>query len=172
MEIRATAFEATALAKLQISEIVNAVEFQEIAGGARGCAAAHANNGRGEWRKRAGRTDVPVTSGITIDEDGGKPKDGAGVKQNGQCSKCVPLSAGAELRTGDAFWTLTPCAVQISCKTAEPALRAANACEIEGASEAIRIARQAIHAVMRRVYRSNSMLKVQPGDENCPAVAV
>lgn len=104
--------------------------------------------------------------------DGGKPKEVAGVKQNGQCSTCVPLSAGMELRMGEAFWPLTPCAVQISCMTAEPILRAANACEIEGASEAIRIARQAIHAVMRRVNRSSSMLKVQPGGENCVLVAV
>jgi hypothetical protein len=113
---------------------------------------------------RKGRTGEPVASGITISPEGGRPKEGECVKQKGQCSKCVRCSAGAELCSGfpAALSDLLPWAVQISLEGEKLLLPdAATAWEIDGASAAIRIAKQAIHAVKRCLYRLKPMLEIR-----------
>lgn len=146
------------LATLEISA-ADGGKAQETKGGARGCAAAQANNGRGEWKKRSGRTSAPFTSGMTVAPEGGKPQDAACVKQNGQCSKCIPSLAGLERCAPSAWCALRPFAVQISLETDKlPLAETASAWEIDGASAATRIAKHAIHAVMRCLYRLKTML--------------
>ena len=86
------------------------------------------------------------------------------MKQNGQCSTCMPPWAGAELCSGlpAALSDLTPWAVQISREAEKLFLPdAATAWEIDGASAAIRIAKQAIHAVKRCLYRLKPMLEIR-----------
>src|SRR4051812_46818509 len=100
---------------------------------------------------------------MTISPAGGRPKEAACVKQNGQCSKCMPFSTGAtgtKARSGLPFalCELLPWAVQTSFAVEKPFLaEAASAWEIEGASDAIRIAKQAIQAVKRCLYRLKPM---------------
>lgn len=84
---------------------------------------------------------------MTKSAAGGKPAETAWFKQNGQCSKWVACSAGAGDCVSCAASTITillPATVQISIHAFGAFLAAATAWEIEGASDAIKIAKQAI----------------------------
>lgn len=91
-----------------------------------------------------------LTAGKTNAEDGGNPNEPAWVRQNGQCSICIALSVGIDDLTGlSASATLTnlePVTEQISVQEKSEPFAAATAWEIEGASDASKIAKNAIHA--------------------------
>lgn len=86
---------------------------------------------------------------------GGRPNDPAWVGQKGQCSECnIPFFAGAN---GLGFWllaTLMNLALvleQISIQETLEPFAVAKAWEIDGASDASKIAKHAIQAAKRRV---------------------
>lgn len=93
---------------------------------------------------------VPSSTGILNPAEGGMPGLTACTMQNGQCSKWVVWLTGSGVCLSLSICTsVLPLTEQISTHVLGALLAAAIACEIDGASAAIRIAQMAIHNVRR-----------------------
>jgi hypothetical protein len=125
---------------------------QERRGGARGCPADQAKSGLGEWKNSDGRTGAPDGMGKAIAIEGGRPTGPAWVRQNRQCSRPIASVCAPDAFPVDAstIWSLVPSTEQISAMI--PILLCPEpdtACDIPGSNDASKIAKHAIHAVMR-----------------------
>jgi hypothetical protein len=91
------------------------------------------------------------------EDEGGKPTMPVWVEQNGQGSEWIAFLSWEEPRSLSVLTCFRPLDEQISVHTASEFVTVTSACEIDGESAVIRIAKHAIQAVNRFVSRVNVM---------------
>jgi hypothetical protein len=131
---------------------------QETEGGARGCALTHAWSVRGAARKASGNSSFRSRDRGTTCGAGGMPSAGTWIEQYGQCSSTWAATGVPRDLSGSGCSHLEPWVEQTSIQ--EAPLLNPSACDTEGASDATRKARMAIHAVSWRRARSMCTLQL------------